>query len=1445
MNSIDTAVVAAQTAARVAMANAQQAAALASQVATQLALSTQRTEQATISKEVSIEKASGFSTLAMEVQALVENVTQHSQEAITAAGIASDQAVSARQAEANAANSASAAIAAKLSAQASATAVSDGVATATAQAALTAADALSTAADRVQTALDRTAVATNAGAAATSAQTATTQAEIANSAAVLTTSQVTLATAQLNAATANATTATTKAGEAAASAANALTYSNTATTQAGSVTTQAGIATDQAVIANTQAGIATSAANAAALSAQNATTSASTASNQVTLATVQAGIATTQASLAATQANLAITNATTATNKAALTAADRVQTSLDAATAAVAATAAYNSAVSASSVLQQDLSQVIASLHKSPNAVTALFLYDTSKDSDGGAWTEKCQNTSWYNEPLNGAWLNAQINEFAARGDNLLSYPEDFTQAAWTRSNATVVKDGTLAPDGTATANLITSTAASGDSMVTFASGITGADGWTTVYAKRSNNDWVALSNASHFAYFNLAAGSIGSSGGGAISIDLIANGWYRLKWQQQAVNRMAVRLRLASSNGVCTSNPVGQSAYFWGAKANNGLLATDYVPHSVQAGQYFQLTTDGKHYKLTSTYGTITEVFRGNKAKFPRLAAIVVEATSITIYDLTEAGRPMWMRFVQGTGLVGICSGFGAAISAVNVSAINSLLAVAHGSLYMGVTIIDFSKDTARRHRENTTANGSSGYWQRDLANRNNSVIRYDGATAGNLVNPTVNAIAMTILPDAPTDIITGLKVPTIAVATLGGISVIRHNGTVINSDRTDNYSSISFDKANLIASFWYGVIAYNTPTTGQVGSMAAVFEYNISNTFTGLASSNSIKKLSNNVRIISPYNTPEVTILLENKEKLANRITAKIKPNYSTGYLLGDIRRCYLADSMPGSVTAGAVQLVTSSSAETNWTANGGGSFTSNGAGGYLGFSNTLYTGKSYKIEFTISAGSTGLLLGWLDAAWDITWSGATGSFSVTKTIVTVGNRNPTFYSSNFAGTISNIVISEVEVDRSYKLAFLPIYGTLTKSLTANANQLVAYSGFTAVNYLQEAYSADLDFSTGEWSISAWVSYSGAVTSIIASRAHSSQAYTVLGTDAAGKLTAAAYDGATTRTVVTSAAYNTSTFIKVVANYRAGRLAIEVNGVEVASSNGAPLLTMNNSSAVLTIGNSYALDAPFPGSIALLKLGATVPTPEQSLFMYEQEKAMFRDGAQVTLPTSNPVVDLAYDETTDTWRAVQDLYESDWNGLVRTAILPPSSGSFTKVESKAGIKILARSGNVDLVIPAQGLRDEFLRRGENAARLAKPLQVFDFDTASFTATTTNGSNVLTSIASIVGTVYIGMGITGTNIPVGTTIAGINGTTYYLSANATGAGTTLAMGQSTFTLPAGWTITEVIAASASKREGATKDWVRLYDGFRETIRFAVAPASAAWVQITARKDNY
>jgi len=241
--------------------------------------------------------------------------------------------------------------------------------------------------------------------------------------------------------------------------------------------------------------------------------------------------------------------------------------------------------VSASSVASIGLPAIAATLHRSPNAITALFVYDTSKDSDGGAWTEKCQHTSWYNETLNGKWLGAQTSEANAR----------------------------------------------------------------------------AVSGAT-----------------------------------------------------------------------------TD---------DYYQLTTDGKFYKLNATSGT-TEVFRGNKRSFPKVAAIVAEAASVTIYDLTEVDRPMFARYVN-TG----------AMATGNVAALHAV----NGQVFVGgasgLSRLNFATDRLFLH---TTSGMSS---QAALATSRTAARTTEVGTA--FTNAAIADVKATILPDAPVDAVTGLKIPTVAVAT------------------------------------------------------------------------------------------------------------------------------------------------------------------------------------------------------------------------------------------------------------------------------------------------------------------------------------------------------------------------------------------------------------------------------------------------------------------------------------------------------------------------------------------------------------------------------------------------------------------------------------------------------------------------------------------------------
>lgn len=1142
-------------------------------------------------------------------------------------------------------------------------------------------------------------------------------------------------------------------------------------------------------------------------------------------ATEQAGVAITKAAESAGFAAqaLAIYGNTAAMNTAVVNAKN-------------AASLAAGHAASASSVVQQDLSGVNgAALHRSPNAITAMFIYDTSKDSDGGAWTEKCQHTSWYNEPINGKWLGAQASEAAAR----------------------------------------------------------------------------AVSGAT--------------------------------------------------------------------------------------TGDYFQATTDGKFYKLNATSGT-TEVFRGNKAKFPRLAAIVAEASLVTIYDLTEPGRPMWMRFSSESGL---SMAPGGAIPAM--SALNGLLVTGSSTTYGPLHVIDFPLDKGRAHRGIPTGNGSEGWYKGTIAKRNAN-LAFSNTSGGNavakLVADSVNAVAMTVLPDAPVDPVTGLQVPTIAVGTAGGVSVIKQDGTI----STHAYTGINGD----FVTIRNGYLLYSTGTSDYYLRYIKLsditgptfYGHGFGATIAKIGTSLGVQDLCGGVNtvLVGRYGSSRVSLSRLNPASRYATVGSHISNTYNTGYLLGDIRRAYLSDITAESVSG--TELVTNGTFDTDisgWTAAGGASISwSNGAlvGTSSAVNNVIVTqtlsglsaGKTYKAILVLTAANKGVAVRFNGSAWSKAYTGTVGTtvgFIVAQAASVVleivgGN-------ANSSCTVDSISLQEVVADRSYKDQGASITGTLTKSAVASNAQLVAYSGFSADNYLREPYSADLDFGTGEWSASAWVNvpttlpdanhpdvgsegltnggfdsgstgwvvnnsdathsitFSGGTARyvsdtrtpvlelaqpwvltvgehysvtlvvsswvsgtlktdnlvdetgaavyfsptgpgtyravgratktalsivrnsenvdvtidsvslkqvdpvVIAERGFTSGASIKIGVTAAGRLVTTVNDGTTTRIVTTSAAYNTATWNKVRVNYTTdGSLALLVNGQEVAVTRGTPLLTLNNPDAVLTIGNSYALNAPFPGSLALLKFSATVPTAEQSQWMYEQEKQLFRDNAQCCLPDSGNLNHLSYDDATDKWIAISATNESEWSGLVRTNVKAVPAGSFSKVMTTSGVKLEARTTTnpgVDVSIPAYGLREELVKRAESAAKLNAQLATYDY-VGGFTATTTNGSTSITSVAGLsYPTRYVGAQITGTGIAAGTLITAVSDTTIYISKPATATGTAVQISFTDFILPVGHEAKTVLLAGVAQKEGATAAFTRLFDGFKETIRFNTASAYNANVTIQAARS--
>lgn len=261
----------------------------------------------------------------------------------------------------------------------------------------------------------------------------------------------------------------------------------------------------------------------------------------------------------------------------------------------------------------------------------------------------------------------------------------------------------------------------------------------------------------------------------------------------------------------------------------------------------------------------------------------------------------------------------------------------------------------------------------------------------------------------------------------------------------------------------------------------------------------------------------------------------------------------------------------------------------------------------------------------------------------------------------------------------DRSVKGNDLTLNGSITQTTAlgtfgqADATDLFTYSGFSSSNYLSRAYDADFDFGTGDVSFTFWAKYTPysigdpAVTQsqVFVDRSHSTAGtprFLIYNTNG-NILQFFIYDG-TSSTNVNADDWSDGQWHQVVAvKNGTSNIKIYVDGVlRGTQSSSIPTGSFSNSNAQLYVGVSREQSSPLVnGSMSLLRISATVPTPQQIKEIYEAERPLFRAGAKCLLQSDNgseedKVNDLAYDSSTGllhVFQNGQDVAESRFRGL------------------------------------------------------------------------------------------------------------------------------------------------------------------------------------------------
>ena len=169
---------------------------------------------------------------------------------------------------------------------------------------------------------------------------------------------------------------------------------------------------------------------------------------------------------------------------------------------------------------------------------------------------------------------------------NLLTYSEQFDNAAWTKTNITASANtsGTTDPIGTNTASKILETTATGTHSIRITATVTSGQNITfSFYAKAAGRNFVRFwedVNTGKQGYFDLANGTATNSDFSSIAIQSVGNGWYRCSGTINSFAGTSYGFRVHVSTDGTTTSYAGddtKGVYLWGAQLETGSTATSY----------------------------------------------------------------------------------------------------------------------------------------------------------------------------------------------------------------------------------------------------------------------------------------------------------------------------------------------------------------------------------------------------------------------------------------------------------------------------------------------------------------------------------------------------------------------------------------------------------------------------------------------------------------------------------------------------------------------------------------------------------------------------------------------------------------------------------------------------------------------------------------------------
>jgi len=171
------------------------------------------------------------------------------------------------------------------------------------------------------------------------------------------------------------------------------------------------------------------------------------------------------------------------------------------------------------------------------------------------------------------------------KGSNLVPYSEQFDNAGWSKTRASVTANAATSPDGYANADAIIADSVNDDHFVGQNISVTNATAYSfSAFLKKGNKNWARLWNTSvGYADFDLTNGVVGTQSSATGSIENFGNGWYRCTILYTASSTSAQTHRIytleGDNNKTFAGDGLTTNLYVYGAQLEAVDSLGPYIP--------------------------------------------------------------------------------------------------------------------------------------------------------------------------------------------------------------------------------------------------------------------------------------------------------------------------------------------------------------------------------------------------------------------------------------------------------------------------------------------------------------------------------------------------------------------------------------------------------------------------------------------------------------------------------------------------------------------------------------------------------------------------------------------------------------------------------------------------------------------------------------------------